>query len=72
MLLKDLIKRLRIKLDVSQKGLANLLKITQRDVCSYESGTVVPHLRTVAKIVNFAKMNGINIEINEISTDDSN
>ncbi|MDD4184118.1 MAG: helix-turn-helix transcriptional regulator [Candidatus Izemoplasmatales bacterium] len=57
-----LVKKLRIKLILSQQEFANLLNVSFASINRWESGKHEPTIKAKRKIVELCKINGINLE----------
>lgn len=66
MKLKELLIEIRIKKDISQTELADILDIYQRQLSFYETGRAFPRSKTLAKIVKLAKNMGMVVIENEL------
>ena len=59
---KDLIKRLRNKLIISQKELAKMLEVSFASVNRYKNGNNEPTIKVKRRIIELCKENEIEVE----------
>lgn len=59
---KELIKKLRNKLIISQEELAKMLEVSFASVNRYENGHNEPTIKVKRKIIELCKENGIEVE----------
>lgn len=62
----ETIKKIRKKLKIDQQGFADKLKISKTAIYNYETGIRKPKRAIVFKIKEFAKLNGINVSLEEL------
>jgi DNA-binding XRE family transcriptional regulator len=62
----DKIKLLRTKSNMSQKKLAKEFGVHQSQMCLWENGKYIPSIKTLKKIITFAKNYEIEITLEDI------
>ena len=64
------IKAIRMKLALTQAQLAESIKTTPSMICHYEAGRIRPTIRTVRRIVDFAREKGLSITYEDLLNDE--
>jgi predicted transcriptional regulator len=66
MLFQELVQKIRKKTALTQQELSVEVHVAQTLISFYERGERNPGLRTLRKMVDFAKSNGIAVEYSDI------
>ena len=63
---KDCLKNARVTLGLSQPEFAKLIGTTTTSVCLWETGQNIPQFKSIRKIVDVLKKEGIQIEYTDL------
>jgi transcriptional regulator with XRE-family HTH domain len=59
------IKKLREKMLVTQKELAEILHVSRVSIASYECGLTIPSFKIMRKLIELGEKNGVKIDANQ-------